>query len=50
MFFALKTYFKEKECRPFVAPLDVTFIDSNNNKNVAQPDVLVICDKQKICC
>lgn len=48
MFFALKNYFKNKECRPFVAPLDVTFVDDKNNKNVVQPDVLVVCDEDKI--
>jgi len=48
MFFALKSYFKNKECRPFVAPLDVTFVDDKNNKNVVQPDVLVVCDENKI--
>jgi len=48
MFFALKSYFKNKECRPFVAPLDVTFVDDKNNKNVVQPDVLVVCDEHKI--
>ena len=48
MFFGLKNYFKGKECIPFVAPLDVTIVDKNNNKNVVQPDVLVVCDKHKI--
>lgn len=27
MIFALKTYFKDKECRPYVAPLDVTIVE-----------------------
>jgi Uma2 family endonuclease len=48
MFFALKNYFKNKEWTPFVAPLDVTFVDENNNKSVVQPDILVVCDKHKI--
>ena len=48
IFFALKSYFKNKECRPFVAPLDVTLVDDKNNKNVVQPDVLVVCDEHKI--
>lgn len=48
LFFILKNYFKDKDCKPFIAPLDVTLVDSSNNKNVVQPDVFVICDKENI--
>lgn len=48
IFFALKNYFNKKECKPFIAPLDVTFLDENNNKNIVQPDVFVVCDRDKI--
>jgi Uma2 family endonuclease len=33
-----------KPCIPFIAPTDVVFDDFN----IVQPDVLVVCDKQKI--
>lgn len=33
-----------KRCRPFIAPTDVKFSDSD----VVQPDVLVVCDPAKI--
>jgi len=29
LFFLLKNYFKDNECIPFIAPLDVTLIDNN---------------------
>ena len=37
-------FFKGKPCRPFVAPTDVVLDDFN----VVQPDLLVICDPNKI--
>jgi Uma2 family endonuclease len=40
-------YFKGKKCRPLTAPFDVTLtIDDNNN--VVQPDMIVICDTENI--
>ncbi|MGH4137557.1 Uma2 family endonuclease [Clostridium sp.] len=46
--FEFKNYFKGKQCKPYVAPLDVTFLDEKGNKNVVQPDIFVICDKENI--
>lgn len=40
-------WFKGKECRPLTAPFDVTLI-KGDEKNVVQPDILVICDIDKI--
>ena len=40
--------FKGKSCRPLFAPFDVTLIKSETNINVVQPDILVICDTEKI--
>lgn len=37
-------YFKGKPCSPFVAPTDVVLDDFN----VVQPDLLVVCDTNKI--
>ncbi len=38
-------YFKDKECRHFVAPFDVVLEDGNKTHKV-QPDLTVICDKR----
>jgi len=37
-------FFKGRECEPFEAPTDVVF----DQQNVVQPDLLVVCDKNKI--
>lgn len=37
-------FFKERECQPFHAPTDVVF----DEQNIVQPDLLVVCDKNKI--
>ena len=37
-------FFKNKSCRPFVAPTDVVLDDFN----VVQPDLLVVCDRNKM--
>lgn len=41
-------WFKGKRCFPVVAPFDVTLIKNTNNICVVQPDILIICDKEKI--
>ncbi len=40
-------WFKGKECRPLTAPFDVT-LTKDEEKNVVQPDLMVICDTDKI--
>ena len=40
-------FFKGKKCRPLTAPFDVTLI-KDGNKNVVQPDIIVICDTENI--
>jgi len=37
-------FFKNRECQPFHAPTDVVF----DEQNIVQPDLLVVCDKNKI--
>ena len=37
-------FFKGKNCEPFSAPTDVVF----DEQNIVQPDLLVVCDKNKI--
>jgi Uma2 family endonuclease len=40
----LFNFFKNKPCRPFVAPTDVVLDETN----VVQPDLLVVCDRDKM--
>jgi prevent-host-death family protein len=40
-------WFKGKKCRPLTAPFDVTLL-KEGNKNVIQPDIMVICDTENI--
>lgn len=42
--YQLVSQLKGKKCTPFMAPTDVIFSD----ENVVQPDVFVVCDKQKM--
>lgn len=44
----MSNWFRDKKCSPLVAPFDVTLIKEANNISVVQPDILVICDKEKI--
>lgn len=44
----LYNWFKGKNCRPLTAPFDVTLQKTKTNICVVQPDILVICDKEKI--
>ena len=40
-----KEYFKEKKCKPFIAPLDIHFRKKDiRDPDVMQPDMVVICD------
>lgn len=47
----LRNYLKGKKCKVFVSPLDVCLSGVKNPKkeyNVVQPDILVVCDKNKL--
>lgn len=41
-------WFRDKKCEPLAAPFDVTLRKSEKNICVVQPDILVICDREKI--
>jgi len=41
-------WFKGKKCQAFTAPFDVTLHKSKENINVVQPDVIVMCDIDKV--
>lgn len=42
------SWFRDKKCEPLVAPFDITLHKSEKNICVVQPDILVICDRDKI--
>jgi len=50
IFGAFIIWFQNKACEPLVSPFDVTLFRLENEEkvNVVQPDILVICDQQKI--
>jgi Uma2 family endonuclease len=49
IFSAFKEYLRGKECRVFIAPLDVRLLEEDGScENVFQPDVFIVCDKSKI--
>ena len=41
-------WFRDKKCEPLAAPFDVTLFKSEKNICVVQPDILVMCDRDKI--
>jgi prevent-host-death family protein len=41
-----RQWFKGKPCMPYLSPFDVKLAKDENNKNVVQPDLLVICDPE----
>jgi len=42
--FQLKSFFKGKSCKPFIAPTDLKLSD----EDVVQPDLMVVCDETQI--
>jgi len=37
-------WFMGKKCTPMIAPYDIKLIRNEKNKNIVQPDLMVICD------
>ena len=46
----LRNYLKGKPCKPFISPFDVFLFkkDVNKGNHAFQPDVFVVCDKNKL--
>lgn len=42
------SWFRDKKCEPLASPFDVTLFKSEKNICVVQPDILVMCDREKI--
>jgi prevent-host-death family protein len=47
LYFILYNWFQGKNCRPMLAPFDITLKRSQENINVVQPDLMVICDLEE---
>ena len=43
----LHSWFKNKTCRPFFSPFDITLKRDDGKMNVVQPDLIVICDLEE---
>jgi prevent-host-death family protein len=41
-------WFKGKRCTPLTSPLDITFVKSEDNICVVQPDIVVVCDPDNL--
>ena len=41
-------YLKGKDCKVFAAPLDIRLEHDKGDKTVVQPDIVIICDKNKL--
>ncbi|MCL1844316.1 MAG: Uma2 family endonuclease [Defluviitaleaceae bacterium] len=48
LFVELYIFFKGKRCRPFISPIDVRLNPKGLDDTVVQPDIVVICDPEKI--
>lgn len=47
LYVVFRNYFKEKKCRPFIAPFDVHFRKKDiKDPDVLQPDLIVLCDME----
>ena len=48
LYYQLRGFLKGKPCKVYVAPFDVRLNADTKDDTVLQPDVLVICDREKI--
>ena len=53
LFYRISSYLEERECEVYAAPLDVLLpefgdTEENDVSNVVQPDILVVCDQEKL--
>ena len=47
LYYIFYTWFQGKKCRPMFAPFDITLKRNQENINVVQPDLMVICDLEE---
>ena len=49
VFVQLRDFLNGKSCRPFISPIDVCLFGKGDfEETIVQPDVIVVCDKNKI--
>ncbi|MCL1919032.1 MAG: Uma2 family endonuclease [Peptococcaceae bacterium] len=48
LFYQLFDFLKGKPCKVFIAPFDVRLDIDKGDDTVVQPDILVVCDKEKL--
>ena len=48
LFSQLERFLDGKPCQPFIAPFDVFLPDASDEDTVVEPDVLVVCDPDKV--
>ena len=48
LFWQIKNYLKNKSCEVFIAPFDVRLNFDKEDNTVVQPDVLIVCNKDKL--
>ena len=48
LYYQLRGFLKGKPCKVYVAPFDVRLNADTGDDTVLQPDILVICDREKI--
>mgnify|MGYP005861715421 CR=1 FL=1 len=48
LFLIFGNWFKGKNCTPLVSPFDITLTDHEDNKNVVQPDIVIICNPEEM--
>lgn len=54
LYFQFHSYFQGKQCRVFAAPFTVRLplengeTDDTKNKNIVEPDLAIVCDKNKL--
>ncbi|HAL73652.1 MAG TPA: prevent-host-death protein [Clostridiales bacterium] len=47
LYYLFAAWFRGKDCKPMLAPYDITLHRNAANINVVQPDLMVICDLQE---
>jgi prevent-host-death family protein len=47
LYFVFASWFRNKSCKPMLAPYDITLKRHDENINVVQPDLVVICDLEE---
>ncbi len=43
---SFRLWFKGKKCMPYFSPFDVVLVKGENNMNLVQPDLLIVCDPE----